>query len=484
MNIERVSKILTGIMLAIFLLLLSLSVLLRVFDPAHMSYPVAFIAAAFIFALWTGLQKRIKFSFAKRLGALKTGIILSTAFLVINLAYVFCVRIEPAGDYATFWKTAVLLSNSEPLDNAAYVAMFPHILGYSAFLSLFLRLFGEVSLAAPVLNVALGCISGIIIYYLCCKRINVRAAAFAYSLWILCPSGIMYNAMVLSEPYYTCLLMCFVLLVFLLEEKAGRGKIRVYGLMALPAALLLQGINSARPIAAIPIIAFFIWLIFLRGEKLRDKSMWKNWLVFALLLIVFYGFAGTLWKNYAEEKLGENLPDSPGYSIYVGFNTETGGSYSDSDMQRLQDYRFNVCENAEQAQEKMTEEAKERIKNIEPKALPGLFAAKLRTLLGDDQGGAFYTFEDSDSPLYPLCTIVSNIFYYFLLMLVFAGTVKMWKTSERSFLITAPLYVIGLTLAHMLVEVAARYHYSIIPMIIITAAFSFSSFRREKIKGE
>ena len=33
-----------------------------------------------------------------------------------------------------------------------------------------------------------------------------------------------------------------------------------------------------------------------------------------------------------------------------------------------------------------------------------------------------------------------------------------------------PLYFLGLTLAHMLVEVSTRYHYSLIPILIIFAA--------------
>ena len=36
-----------------------------------------------------------------------------------------------------------------------------------------------------------------------------------------------------------------------------------------------------------------------------------------------------------------------------------------------------------------------------------------------------------------------------------------------------PLYVLGLTLAHMLVEVADRYHYSLIPILVIFAALGF-----------
>ena len=38
---------------------------------------------------------------------------------------------------------------------------------------------------------------------------------------------------------------------------------------------------------------------------------------------------------------------------------------------------------------------------------------------------------------------------------------------ERGLLLLAPLYILGLTLAQMLVEVAGRYHYSMIPMLLL-----------------
>ena len=41
-----------------------------------------------------------------------------------------------------------------------------------------------------------------------------------------------------------------------------------------------------------------------------------------------------------------------------------------------------------------------------------------------------------------------------------------------------PLYFLGLTLAHMLVEVSDRYHYSLIPILIIFAALGFAGEER------
>ena len=74
--------------------------------------------------------------------------------------------------------------------------------------------------------------------------------------------------------------------------------------------------------------------------------------------------------------------------------------------------------------------------------------------------------------------VIGNVFYYGVLLLAVYGLVGLFKTKTISSVLLLPLYMLGLTLAHMLVEVANRYHYSIIPMIIIFAALALS--RREK----
>ena len=47
----------------------------------------------------------------------------------------------------------------------------------------------------------------------------------------------------------------------------------------------------------------------------------------------------------------------------------------------------------------------------------------------------------------------------------------MLKTSHRSSVFILPLYVIGIICAQMLVEVAPRYHYSVIPFLIMIPQF-------------
>ena len=46
------------------------------------------------------------------------------------------------------------------------------------------------------------------------------------------------------------------------------------------------------------------------------------------------------------------------------------------------------------------------------------------------------------------------------------------------------LFVIGLILAQLLVEVAARYHYALIPMMLLVGAFAIDSHRDSAPSGE
>ena len=53
---------------------------------------------------------------------------------------------------------------------------------------------------------------------------------------------------------------------------------------------------------------------------------------------------------------------------------------------------------------------------------------------------------------------------------LFRNPILGWILRIESAFLLLPLYTLGLTLAHMLIEVSSRYHYSLIPMFILLAA--------------
>lgn len=473
---ERISNVFIRIMLGIYMLLLGLGVFLGTFGKLESpSYILALVLAGGLFlCLWL-LRPRLgrAMEMLQLPGAFVTGLVLSLFCLLLNLAWVLFFQIEPTVDFQTFYETARAIALEERVD-MLYLGLFPHILGYSTFLGLMMRLFGQFPLLAPLLNVALTLISGLCIYALCLRWINLKAAAAAFFLWSICPSKLMYNSMVMSEPLYTCLILLALLLMSLALDGRSRPCLRL--LAALPLGLgcgaLLLAVNVTRPVSLIIFVAFFLWALLLRG---RDILKWKSWLVlavFALSMFTAWSRCGYYWDRWEYLHIFEKTSDIPAYNIYVGLNMDSLGSYSEEDMETLMNYRYQGT--ALSAQEDMLEEVKERLSSGEIN-FPKLFAAKLAKLIGNDEGGAFYAQAELSPLAFKLSSALSNVFYYFLVLFSLFGAAMLFRRPVYSTAYMAPLYSIGLILAHLIVEVSGRYKYSLIPMLIIVAAFALKA---------
>ena len=454
---------------------------------SHRSYLIAFLIAIFLAVLSLLFWKRFPGASASldRFEPAVICILISTVCLLLNGAWVFCFHPVQAPDYRTFYEAAVNLSEGVELANKDYIAMFPHILGYSAFLSLFLRLLGKSIMTAAVVNVLLTAGSCVLIYMLSLHWTGKRtAAAYAGMLWTICPSKLLYNTMALSEPYYTFLLLLFFMLTSLVFDlgqpaasdnlnagKKERPVLRAV-LLGMFCGLILALVNSARPIGVIPIIAFLIWRLLLRRRS-RRKEMRRASIAYLLVLLVAYVSVGRVWNSYAAARLEQTPASVPGYSIYVGFNPETQGSYSDADMELLQSrYAGEYNRDAEAAQRSMLDSAGERI-HENKKDIPSMMVHKLGTLLGHDEGGAFYSRENLSERSYALWCVACNVWYYYVCILAAFGGFVLWKEKRGDSSWLIPLCIVGVILAQLMVEVAARYHYCLIPMLVLMASFWF-----------
>ena len=260
-----VQNTLKRLILALYLFVLTIPVLWGTLgNLSHKSYLAAFVAAALLlFILWFGGQR---FGILKeRLNRTKPAaacLCMSLFFVLFNGVFAFFFRPVQAADYRTFFQVAKDLSNGIHPGMKDYVAMFPHILGYSAFLSLFLHIFGQNLAVAVALNVLMTLATGILMFYLMLNTCDVFSSVCVFFLWTICPSKMFYNTMSLSEPYYTFLLILLFYLVSCSAKQIRKDK-PGYLRIAVAAAfcgVILTLIQSARPIAVIPIIAPFSWL--------------------------------------------------------------------------------------------------------------------------------------------------------------------------------------------------------------------------------
>ena len=431
-------------------------------------YLQAFALALLGLFLYTALcvpaAKRLE-----HLGPLRLWLLLTILCVAIKVFWIWRVRVPLAGDYSVFWGYANALSERTTVYGGRYMALFPHIFGYSSFLSWFVKVWGTSPMLGPVLNLLLTICSGSIIFRLCMRWFNLTAGAVGYLLWILCPSQTIYNSLILSEPLYTTLILA-VLLV--LTEAEVCTVLRSYPLFLAPAVgiscgVILRLVNGVRPIAAVLVIALLIWVALLNtGKLLMHKWRWW-WSLCIVCLLSTYFILGPIWNQHIAERIGEEPSQTPGYSFLVGFNPESSGRWNQEDSDRLYYYSDQPGATAQWTQEQLLAEAEERISSGEIDfAL--LFIQKLRTFLGSDDTCVGY----SSAVLRhtTLFSFLCNTFYYTAVLLAIVGAIKLWKREQNYLTLLAPLYVIGLTCAQMLVEVAGRYHYSILPMLLMIGA--------------
>ena len=395
----------------------------------------------------------------------------------LNLVWVLFVRIEPFSDYKEYWDVACALAQGREIPDAWYVAMYPHILGTATVLSGLVRLFGESVFTVTLFNVFLTSASAYLVWLLGRELLTERGAFLAALLWAVTPCKLMLNSLVFSEPIYTFLILLFLLL-FLRLEKRMRGDApwpAVCGIALL--GLLLAAIDLIRPIAAILLISVVLWLVFLRGAEAGNVRRWALWLVALAAMLGLYRGACTLWDRHVEQRLGQEIASVPWYNIYVGLNEETGGRYTDADMDLLTAYLKQGL-SAEEAQKSMIPHVRERLAaGID---FPKLLGTKLFSFLGNDElGGYTYRFTRSER-FVKICMAVCNVFYYGILIAGTAGLVSLFRSRTLGAGLLLPLFFLGLTLAHMLVEVANRYHYSLIPILLIFAALGLTGEERSK----
>ena len=114
---------------------------------------------------------------------------------------------------------------------------------------------------------------------------------------------------------------------------AGEGRWPI--LRGVAAGLVLRWFNGVRPIAAVVIIALLIWRLVLKPEEWLLGETRRYWLVLLAALLAAYAVTGPLWQAHLTRRIGEKPSTTPGYSVLVGFNQDSGGAWNQEDSQLL-----------------------------------------------------------------------------------------------------------------------------------------------------
>ena len=474
----------------------------------NQEYPYALKGALLLglFLAWMGVQlvALLKARFPISLPFLKqkrVSIALEAGFVIIVLAAAAVVRLlivknipmAPASDYKTFYEVAELLKKGTLQQDGEgycnYIAMFPHVMGYSFLLKLIFTWFGTSVFAGQCANIVLSTATVFLVYRIARKLGGRPAGILAILLGAFWPSQILYITTLSSEYAFTFFLYLAILLfVHLVQDYHGGTEKPVIPILL---HILLGGIIAVtaaiRPMALILLIAIVLCLL---PQKMKlpniprnDMSLWlrlleKGWMR-CVLIIIPYMIVSNIITTDIEMTINQSVPSASvsfGYNLLVGLNLNSYGGWNEEDSKFLYD-NLDSTGSAIQAQIASRDLAFVRLQE-DPKALLNLFIKKYEVLWGNDDYGATWNLillQDQEHLTTPISNFLytvrdyNNVLYISTVFFSIIALIYLWK-KKGSYAYLLTLLYLGTVAMHLLVENQNRYHFHALQIFVILAA--------------
>lgn len=463
-----------------------------------------------IFVVWmlmtliTGIAARIHISKKQKINP-KFFTYAEIGLVVLILAAAAAVRLyviaqfpmQPESDYKTYYEIAVLLKDGtiqkEGKGYSDYIAMFPHVMGYSYILKTLFSIVGTSVTAGQYLNVFFSVMTVFFTYKIARKLGGRTAGIIALVLSAFWPSQVLYITMLSAEYSFTFFLFLSIwIFISLVKDYDGHTKMAGKGIMMHLILGVLIGLTSAiRPMALILLVAVIIAIL---PQKMKLPPVHKNTLpltirilekgwIRCILIIIPYLIISNVVTTNIELTVNKTLPSAStsfGYNLLVGLNTESKGGWNEEDAALLYS-SLEQTGSASQAHITCRDLAFQRIVT-NPKGIFNLFIQKYELLWGNDDYGATWNiaFLDEQGNLTKeksdfLYTIrdVNNIFYMIVIFLALISLVYLWK-EKGNFVYVLVLLYLGTVVMHLFVESQNRYHYFVLPVFMVLAGMSVS----------
>ncbi len=389
----------------------------------------------------------------------------------LRLLWILKVPTLPASDYLAYQAYAWYFSKGfYSFYDPTYV-VFPFKIGYPIILSFLYKITGVSIDAAKALNIVLSIISMLLLYFIGKHISNSRTgrtAALMYAFW---PAQIMYTSSLASEHIF----MVFFLLNILMLVKMKDTDNTCHELLnTILLGLSLSVSQFFRPISLIifPVAAAYLFIIYEKKGRIAVDLLRKSML---LTVIVISYFAGLFCLNQVVEPLTDIniMKSSPGFSMLVGTNFESNGTYNkqDANIVKKDNYDFDKVH---------SEAFKTAIGRITGN--PAAFASLIVRKFGIEWGNEEYGYDssllslDQSKPGWQdvfnyksKLKKLSQAFYMSVLILLVIGCIySIRKALYKVFIPT--LISIGLIISFCFFEVQSRYHIPAMPLFFLISS--------------
>lgn len=371
-------------------------------------------------------------------------------------------------DEATYFNDAVHIAKGNNLLLDRYVAVFPYLYSYIVLLSSFMKVFGINVTSMIGLNIIIDLI-GAAFSYLFGKEYfnNKKQGLIMLFIWLFNPFQIVWCFKALPINIVNTM---FMICLYLFNKLIKKDKLKNIILISILLGLTLGISNTFRPIFIIFVIAIFVFYLY---KIILTKTKIINYIVSLVIIILCFFSINKLYNSYVTKSVGIDVASSSGgWSIYVGSNLSSNGSWFPSD--KLTEFFKESDEefSTEKIHTYFKNEAINNYKSYGIKKTLILFKNKLKVLTNDTHIYSYKVFKESIYNINYYVNVIFKIFigvYYLLLLSSNIFVVKYFKKDNiPDILIFTIIVEIGLILSHLLVEVSPRYFLPLtVPLMII-----------------
>lgn len=407
------------------------------------------------------------------------GAVLVGVGVYLRLWVIWNIPVEPDSDFETYYRMANHLLNdtlmsAEGAVDRRYIALYPHTIGF------------------PML--------------ILWPTFAIFGASVRNALMSLWPSHILFSNMVATEPSFTMLILLAAdMMTSILDRRKGSlydvAPSRMLGVMAL-LGIVLAIAGAIRPMAVILLAAYCVAQLCVMGDPMNEirvegaRYATSQPIVCIVLVLVCYLVTGSVINRAISDIIGEQPASglyASGYNLMVGLNTQSNGLWNETDSEFFAQ-AYDATKSATGAHQACMEVAAQRIQS-EPENVLNLMVYKFRDLWRTDDFGIDWNllWTEQQGTLTPelrslLESIrpIGRVMYMAVLLFAALGAMEAWRRrlAPNAMILICMLFFLGTALSHMLLETQVRYHYNMIPFLILLAAWTVRSWSKTAAEKE
>lgn len=415
------------------------------------------------------------------------------------------ISIEPVEESLENYTIGLSLLNGETEQH--YYALFPEKLGFPMLILWpTFAIFGASVRNALYANLVCSVISIFLAGHIARRIAGRTGALVAVALMSLWPSHILFSNMVATEPSFTMLILLAAdMMTSILDRRKGSlydaAPSRMLGVMAL-LGIVLAIAGAIRPMAVILLAAYCVVQLCVTGDPMNEirvegaRYATSQPLVCIVLVLVCYFVTGSVINRAISDIIGEQPASglyASGYNLMVGLNTQSNGLWNETDSEFFAQ-AYDATKSATAAHQACMEVAAQRIQS-EPENVLNLMVYKFRDLWRTDDFGIDWNllWTEQQGTLTPelrslLESIrpIGRVMYMAVLLFAALGAMEAWRRrlAPNAMILICMLFFLGTALSHMLLETQVRYHYNMIPFLILLAAWTVRSWSKTAAEKE